>query len=65
MVYSNSLNNIVPYIYGCTCKAGIKCCVMNEKSSMSWHQRLDISLLRKIKRLVIGILETPDFRDFD
>ena len=45
--------------------AGIKRCIMNEKSSKLWHRRLRHISIERIKRLVNdGVLETLDFTDF-
>ena len=44
----------------------IKCGVINEKSSISWHKRLGHISIEGIKRMVNdGILEALDFTDFD
>ena len=46
--------------------AGIKRCVINENSSILWHQRLCHISIERIKRLVNnGVLNTLDFTDFD
>ena len=46
--------------------AGLKRCVMNEESSMLWHQRLGHISIEKIKKLVNdGVLSTLDFADFE
>ena len=45
---------------------GIKCSVINEKSSTLWHKRLGYISIKIIKRLVNdGVLEAFDFTDFD
>ena len=46
--------------------AGLKRCVMNEESSMLWHQRLGHISIERIKKLVNdGVLSTLDFADFE
>ena len=46
--------------------AGLKRCVMNEESSMLWHQRLRRISIERIKTLVNdGVLSTLDFADFE
>ena len=46
--------------------AGLKRCVMNEESSMLWHQRLRRISIERIKKLVNdGVLSTLDFADFE
>ena len=46
--------------------AGTKRCVMNEDSSVLWHQRLGHVSIDKIKRLVNdGVLSTLNFTDFE
>ena len=43
---------------------GTKRCVVNENSSMLWHQRLGHISIQRIKRLVNdGVLSTLDFTD--
>ena len=45
---------------------GVKRCVMNEDSSLLWHQRLKHISIERIKRLVNdGVLSALDFIDFD
>ena len=45
---------------------GIKCCIINENSSMLWHRRLEHIFKERITRLVKdGVLHTLDFVDFD
>ena len=45
---------------------GIKRCVINENSSILWHQILDHISIERIKRLVNdGVLDTLDLTDFD
>ncbi|KAA8532494.1 hypothetical protein F0562_032527 [Nyssa sinensis] len=45
---------------------GIKRCVVNEDSSILWHQRLGHISIERIKRLVNdGVLSTLDFTDFE
>ena len=46
--------------------AGLKICVMNEESSMLWHQRLGRISIERMKKLVNdGVLSTLDFADFE
>ena len=46
--------------------AGIKQCVINENSSILWHQILGHISIERIKRSVNdGVLDTLDFTDFD
>ena len=45
---------------------GLKRCVMNEESSMLWHQRLrDISIKRMKELVNDGVLSTLDFANFE
>ena len=45
---------------------GIKQCIMNENSSILWHQKLGHIFIDRIKRLVNdGVLNTLDFTNFD
>ena len=45
---------------------GIKRNVMNEESSLLWHQRLRHISIQRIKRLVNeGVLSALDFTDFE
>ena len=44
---------------------GIKCNVINERSSILWHRRLDHISIERIKSLVNDeVLEALDFTDF-
>jgi len=45
---------------------GLKRCIVNEESSMLWHQRLGHISIERIKRLVNeGVLSTLDFANFE
>ena len=45
---------------------GLKRCVVNEESSMLWHQRLGHISIERMKKLVNeGVLNTLDFIDFE
>ncbi|RZB52401.1 Desumoylating isopeptidase 1 isoform B [Glycine soja] len=45
---------------------GLKQCIVNEESSMLWHQRLGHISIERIKRLVNeGVLSTLEFADFE
>ena len=58
------LHNDVTYIYMHVI-AGLKRCVMNEKSSMLWHWRLGHISIERMKKLVNdGVLSALDFADF-
>ena len=65
-LFKINLSNMIPYNLIVTQEnAGIKRCIMNEKSSKLWHRRLGHISIEIIKRLVNdGVLETLDFIDF-
>jgi len=64
-LYSINLQNNATY-NSMHVTAGLKRCVMNEKSSMLWHRRLGHISIDRIKRLVNeGVLSTLDFADFE
>ena len=45
---------------------GLKLCIVNEESSMSWHRRLGHISIERIKRLVNeGVLSALDFANFE
>ena len=45
---------------------GLKRCVVNEESSMLWHQRLGHIFIERMKQLVNdGVFSTLDFADFE
>ena len=58
-----SFNHNLTTMHG---NVGIKCGVINEKSSILWHKRLSHISIERIKRLVNdGVLEALDFTNFD
>ena len=64
-LYSINLENGVAY-NSMNVSGGLKQCVVNEDSSMLWHQRWGYISIERIKRLVNdGVLSTSDFANFE